>query len=81
MITFTDKYNYTAEDTAGFFRVLTNEQDLASSYWWFNEDLAYVKVAQDIIKSKFGKSADEVIMDCWQQLETGSITIPEPFDK
>lgn len=77
MTQFTDKYDYTAEDTAGFFRVLTNTQDLANAYWWFNEDLAYVKTAQAIILDKFGKPADEVLMDCWQQLESGSVEVPK----
>ena len=76
MATFYSKYKVEATFAAEFITLGTNTTNLIEALEVVEDD----QQLQQDIQDEFNAHYEDVIMDCYTQLTTGTITVNSPFD-
>ena len=75
MATFYSKYKVEAQFAAEFITLGTNTTNLIDAL----EAVEECEQFQQDIQDEFGAHYEDVIMDCYNHLRTGTITVNSPF--
>lgn len=77
MTTFYSKYKVKAQFAAEFITLGTNTTNLIEALEVVEED----EELQQNIQDEFGAHYEDVIMDCYNHISTGTIKVNSPFEE